>query len=156
QGAHGNDRRDDSSGHSSHGDMNMPLQKFARKTIARHHRKLLKRGKGLDTAPAEARHEVRIVAKKTRYATEFFQSLFPSGQVRHYVDALSALQDELGWMNDAAVADGLLRELQEKQPERAASAGFARGYLLARTESGSRQLCKRWKRFTAMKPPSDK
>lgn len=156
QGANWNDRRDDSSGKSSHGDMNAPLQKFARKTIAHHHRKLLKRGKGLDTAPAEARHEVRIVAKKTRYATEFFQSLFPSGQVRHYVDALSALQDELGWMNDAAVADGLLRELQEKQPESAASAGFARGYLLARTENESRQLHKLWKRFAAMKPPSGK
>ena len=41
---------------------------------------------------------------KTRYATEFFQSIYPAERVRPYVRALSRLQDELSWMDDASVA----------------------------------------------------
>ena len=51
----------------------------------------------------EERHRVRIAAKKARYAMEFFQGLYPGGRAKRSVQRLSALQDALGWLNDAAV-----------------------------------------------------
>ncbi|MGH8809417.1 MAG: CHAD domain-containing protein [Noviherbaspirillum sp.] len=133
--------------------LDTPLQKFAGRMLVQDQRKLLKRGKRLRGADAPARHKLRIAAKKTRYATEYFQSLYPAKRVRRYVGALSALQDELGWLNDATVADGLLQELQQMQIALAADAGFARGYLRSDAQREDRQLLKLWKRFTPIRLP---
>jgi triphosphatase len=51
--------------------------KFADATVAARHKKLLKRGRNLAELDDETRHRARIAAKKLRYATEFFASLFP-------------------------------------------------------------------------------
>jgi triphosphatase len=96
---------------------------------------------------------VRIAAKKVRYATEFFQSLYPAKRVQPFVKALTTLQDRLGWLNDAAVATGLLQHLAQIQPDLAHTAGFVRGYLAGRTERDVRKLGKLWQQFTPMKLP---
>lgn len=111
-----------------------PLGKFAAQTLALCHCKLKKSGKRLRDGAPQARHRVRIAAKKVRYATEFFESLYPAKRVRPFVDALTTLQDALGWLNDAAVAEGLLRHLAQVHPDVAQSAGFIRGYLAVRTK----------------------
>ncbi len=129
------------------------IGKFARNMLVRDQRRLLQRGKKLRGADPTARHRVRIAAKKTRYATEFFQSLYSSKRVRPYVSALSTLQDELGWLNDAAVADRLLKELQNEQPPMEGSAGFIRGYLAARVKNDDKKIRKLWKKFAPMKLP---
>jgi CHAD domain-containing protein len=144
-------RQRDSITGSAGNNLNLPIRKFAKRSLANARKRLRKREKRLHGNDAQARHQVRIAAKKTRYATEFFQSLYPARQVRNYVDALSALQDDLGWLNDAVVADGLLHRLQEEQPDFAGSAGFARGYLAARIESDIPHLEKRWKQFMKAK-----
>jgi CHAD domain-containing protein len=113
--------------------------------------KLKKRGKRLREGAPQARHRVRIAAKKVRYATEFFQSLYPAKWVRPFVEALTTLQDALGWLNDAAVAEGLLRHLARSNPDVAHSAGFVRGYLAVRTKRDVRKLGKLWQQFTPMK-----
>jgi CHAD domain-containing protein len=69
---------------------------FASETLKRRHKKLLKRGYGLAELDDETRYRARIAAKKVRYATEFFPSLFDPRAVKHYVSALSDLQDDLG------------------------------------------------------------
>lgn len=128
------------------------LGKRAAKILAQRHQKLLARGKRLaDGSPAE-RHRVRIAAKQTRYAAEFFQRLHPARRVKHYIKRLSALQDTLGWLNDAAIADGLLRQLGKSHPELADSANFARGFLQGRTVQEVRELCKLWTHVKAMVP----
>ena len=66
---------------------------------------MLERGKRPADLDDHRRHRARIAAKKVRYAIEFFASLYPRRAVRHYVDALTELQDDLGWPNDAVVAD---------------------------------------------------
>ncbi len=129
------------------------VTKFARNTLVYDQRRLLKRGRKLPGANPETRHRVRIAAKKTRYATEFFQSLYSSKRVRPYVEALSNLQDELGWLNDAAVADRLLKELQEGQSHLEGSAGFVRGYLASRVRNDDKKIRKLWKKFAPMKLP---
>jgi triphosphatase len=54
-------------------------------------------------APAE-RHRVRILAKRLRYAIDLFACALPRRRTAVYVAALSELQDDLGRLNDAAVA----------------------------------------------------
>ncbi|MFM0558232.1 CHAD domain-containing protein [Paraburkholderia sediminicola] len=93
-----------------------------------------------------------MAAKKLRYATEFFASLYPKQVVRHYSAALSKLQDELGWHNDAVVADGLLKILASEQ-ETATGAGYARGYLASRVATDHDALQTLWKRFRRLSPP---
>ena len=130
-----------------------PLGGFARKTLLQRQRRLFDRARQLRAASPETRHRLRIAAKKTRYASEFFQSLFSARTLRPYVAALSALQDEFGWLNDASVGSRLLQELQEGQAELDAGAGFARGYLLARSSNDDRKIHKLWHDFAAMKLP---
>jgi triphosphatase len=54
----------------------------------------------------ETRHRVRIQAKKTRYAVEFLQGLYPNvrGAEKQFVSAIEELQESLGKLNDMATA----------------------------------------------------
>jgi CHAD domain-containing protein len=136
-----------------------PLTQFSRQVLARDQAALLRRGRRLAHADAAARHRLRIAAKKTRYASEFFQSLHPRKRVKPYVATLTELQDALGWLNDAAVADGLLTTLQQTGTDSAAlsgPAGFARGYLHAAPALELPELLKLWKRFARTRPPCRK
>jgi len=130
-----------------------PLEKRATKILDRRHEKLIKSGKRLAHGTPEERHQSRIAAKKARYATEFFRSLYPARRVDHYVRRLAALQDALGWLNDAAVADRLLHEINDGHPELAGSASFARGYLCAATKRDLPGLARLWGQFRSMEPP---
>ena len=146
-------RWQESLGNSVHQALAAPLDKCAKQILARRHKKLLESGKRLKNGTPEERHRVRIAAKKARYATEFFQSLPSEGRVKRYVTRLTALQDALGWLNDAAVADRLLRKIEQRQPELAGIAAFARGCLCAGTKQDVRELDTLWKEFSAMEPP---
>jgi CHAD domain-containing protein len=79
-------------------------------------RKLKRKGRHLRSLDDADLHELRIAAKKMRYAGEFFAGLFPSaeGQGRQapLVQALRALQDRLGEVQDLAVAPALLARLE--------------------------------------------
>jgi inorganic triphosphatase YgiF len=77
---------------------------FARPWLQRRHRKLARLARGLDDATPEERHEVRLAAKRLRYAAEFFAGAYPGGRTRDYRKALARLQDALGAQVDAQVA----------------------------------------------------
>ncbi len=136
----------------------LALADFTKNTLQQCHKKLQKRIKRLrrmrqqDDLP-QARHRVRIAAKKLRYASEFFQSLYRPGQMRAYLKVLSSLQDDLGRLNDAAVAGSLLQQLAHSHPDLAYSAGMLHGYLAARGERQIRKLERRgWQDFAAKVP----
>jgi triphosphatase len=133
--------------------LSAPVCGFVEDTLKQDQRRLHRRGKNLATATPTARHRVRIAAKKTRYATEFFESLLKPRRARSYVAALARLQDQLGLLNDATVADRLLTELGEHNAELQASAGYIRGVLAARAQHGDAAVLKSWKRFAAMALP---
>lgn len=69
------------------------------------------------------RHAVRIEAKKLRYGSEFFATLFPTDRPRRtssggelvgglaYAHVVAEVQDALGALNDHATADELLRSV---------------------------------------------
>jgi triphosphatase len=133
--------------------LKQPVTKFARKTLQRDQRRLRSRAARLRAATPADRHRVRIAAKKTRYAAEFFGSLFAPKTVRPYVKALSGLQDELGYLNDAAVADRLLSGMPASQPQLEAEVGFARGFLAARAQNDDKKIIRLWKRFAKIGMP---
>lgn len=129
------------------------IEAFASETLRKRHRKLIKRGRNLPDLDAQRRHRARIAAKKLRYATEFFGSLYPKEAVRHYLEALGKLQDDLGWRNDAAVAEARLKALASDHEQTAAGVAYARGYLASRVAADHDSLKKLWNRFRRLSPP---
>jgi inorganic triphosphatase YgiF len=68
-------------------------------------------GEQMEGFDAEKLHKMRIRAKKLRYGTEFFASLFGKHKSAQYLGALSRVQEVLGQINDDAVARRLLDDL---------------------------------------------
>ncbi|MFT5532787.1 MAG: triphosphatase [Burkholderiaceae bacterium] len=129
------------------------LPGFTHTMLEQHQRRLRQRGKQLEDGSAQARHRLRIAVKKMRYAIEFFVSLYPAKKMRRYAEGLAMLQDQLGASNDAAVADRLLKQLQEGAPELAGSAGFVRGFLSASASVDDRLMREQCRQFGAKKIP---
>lgn len=128
-----------------------PAAGALRPLLRRAEKRLEKRIDRLDTGNAEARHRVRIAAKKARYAAEFFQDLLPRKRVKRYVGHLSKLQDQLGTLNDYAVAGRLLGELKGSSAQVSRQAAYARGYLVATMEARSARLDKSLKSVAALR-----
>src|SRR5262249_30044539 len=83
----------------------------AANALTRAHEKLLKRGDGFEALSKAERHDVRIALKRLRYALDFFGSLFSGGAKKKYLKKLARLKDDLGRMNDVAVAETMLAQL---------------------------------------------
>ncbi|MGE5160825.1 MAG: CHAD domain-containing protein [Betaproteobacteria bacterium] len=66
--------------------------------------RLFKDARSFSRLGQHKRHRVRIHAKRLRYALDLFAPLLPGRGASDYIDALAALQDTLGELNDAAVA----------------------------------------------------
>ncbi|WP_332800547.1 CYTH and CHAD domain-containing protein [Sphingomonas sp. PB2P12] len=92
--------------------VNAPVALFADAVIGALRRRMKRRGHDLDHLDDEARHRIRIIAKKLRYATGFFQSLYTRKPDRRrfktFTRHLEALQDHLGILNDLATAPALM------------------------------------------------
>ena len=88
---------------------------FASAALDRLRDKLGKRGRHLRSLDDEGLHEVRIAAKKLRYAAWFFSGLFHADtaerRAKRFIEAMRALQDGLGEVQDLAVAPALLKRL---------------------------------------------
>lgn len=113
-----------------------------------------------DAAPDEALHELRKTCKKLRYLLEFFEKLYPPGEVRKLIKALKGLQDQLGTFHDLSVQTDTLRGFarqmaaEGKAPaETLLATGMLVGHLhrrqrLSRTEFTGR--------FTAFSSPANR
>ena len=89
-------------------------------------KKLLKAARFFSALTAPRRHEVRILAKRLRYALDLFAIALPKQATTRYIDALSELQDVLGLLNDASVAKTVLPQLSRSaRLKKAAQARFA-------------------------------
>lgn len=105
-------------------------------TILAHHRKRIRRtGEHLAKLSDHKRHRVRIEAKKLRYASEFFASLWAgkkaSRRYRTFVEVLEDLQDELGELNDLVTAGEVMAHYGLAPPKPRTK---ARGVLLRKAE----------------------
>ncbi len=125
-----------------------PVSRFADAVFAQSQRRLRRRGRAWQAGDQAMRHRLRIAAKTARYAAEFFQALAPSKH-RRYTNILSEMQETLGWLNDAANAGSMLKELPQHDDGMIGSVAFARGYLLARGDADNGAAQRRWKQFMA-------
>jgi len=91
------------------------LRSFAASRLDKLRKRMKHKGKRLANIGDDHRHEIRKDAKKLRYASEFFVSLYPGRKPRRrmerFLDRLEALQDKLGRLNDIAHAPGLFARL---------------------------------------------
>ena len=78
-------------------------RRSAATAMAFRRRRIARQGRDLAALSSAARHEVRIEAKKLRYAYQFYGSLWPGHEAQVWADerALALLQDQLGLLNDA-------------------------------------------------------
>lgn len=97
---------------------------FAIHALDRLHRRAMKKSRRLASLPPEKRHKARIALKKSRYAAEFFESVFDDrSAARKYMRTAADIQDSLGAFNDMAMATRLLGEIDgaHSQPTAPAS-----------------------------------
>lgn len=130
---------------------------FARRALKRLHRRVCKLGDRLDHLTDADLHQLRIRAKKLRYAAEFFRSLFPAKSVRAYLEALEGIQDRLGSLNDGVTVKHLLGELEKRNRGMdpavlARASGIISGWGAARVAEDLKHLPVAWTRFAETKP----
>lgn len=71
----------------------------------------------LATAPITTYHQLRVDCKRLRYALEFFQKLLGQ-EAPGIIKQVTAMQDLLGSLQDAHVAEGLIAEFLAEQKQR--------------------------------------
>ena len=92
-----------------------PLLVIANTMLADAHEKVQHAARDLTRLSPLARHDLRIEVKRLRYLLDLWVKLYTDAQLQKYRDALADLQEELGVINDAAVAGDMLTELQAPQ-----------------------------------------
>jgi triphosphatase len=111
-----------------------PAAGFAAEALERSFRRLRKRARGFADLSPEARHDMRIALKQSRYAVDFFGPLFsPAADVEAFANKAAALQDMLGAANDAVVAGRLLQSVDISADSALA---FAAGAVVGWCERG--------------------
>jgi triphosphatase len=112
----------------------LPAERFAAKALARRRKRLVKLAADLKGVDDAARHEARIAAKKLRYAAEAFAPLFDA-DAKPFIKSIKQLQEELGALNDAAVASELVGRLRLKGAALAAAKTLLAAREAARPKS---------------------
>lgn len=138
------------------GPLDAPATTVAAQVLARRHAHLQKAAKGLANLSTEQRHRLRIAVKKTRYAAAFFQPLYAPKKTHGYIQALRALQDHLGHLNDLTNAQRMMAELVQSAcgvqcKTLSHAAGLVEGWYAHAQSTREAELLAAWKTFTRAK-----
>ncbi len=97
------------------------VERFSGNTVLRAWRRLRKSGRSLTpTSPEGDLHDVRLRAKRLRYALELVSPAY-GGEAKGYVRLVRHLQDAFGAHQDACVAVGILTRVAREMPADGAS-----------------------------------
>jgi inorganic triphosphatase YgiF len=143
--------------------LDQPLVDLASSALSRAHHKLLKQGDGFEALSKPERHDVRIALKRLRYALDFFGDIFHSDRKKKFIKRLARLQDDLGRMNDVAVAETMLARLvgvagdepaaaAAPQGQLAFAAGGILGWHRRRAAEIDLQVVRDWNAFVSAEP----
>ncbi len=124
---------------------------FAAHALSRRLRRVSKAGSHIDALATAELHELRKDAKRLRYACEFFAPLFGARAGRRFIKRLTALQNELGLLNDGAVAAGLMAALGRGM-EGGFAAGVVQGFVAARGARARARIGRAWERLQRQDP----
>lgn len=136
-----------------------PLAPLATAILRKRWRRLKRAGAVIEELDATALHEMRLDAKRLRYAAEPFAALWPGRRTRRFLRRLAALQEALGLANDAAVAKGLAATLAGR-----GAGGFAigtvTGFAAGRAEGSRLAAIAAWRELSRTprfwkKPPAN-
>lgn len=133
------------------GDRGARMAKLAPRMLDAPYRKVVKRGRRLDSLDAEGLHELRKDVKKLRYIVDLAAPLHGGRRQRKFLKALKRLQIRFGDINDAATAGALLAETGE-DPRVERAAGWVLGSLAAGAGTVREDLAPDWERFVALRP----
>lgn len=130
---------------------------LADEVLQTRHRQAMKRGRKFDELSDEALHRLRISLKKLRYSTEFFAALYGDDRTKAYLNGLRQLQDDLGHLNDVAVAETRLADLCARAGhDEAGELGMACGAVIgwhSRALARIRpRIAKDWRAFSRAEP----
>ena len=128
-----------------------PVGPFACEALDRRRKTVLKRGRRMADADDERLHELRIAAKKLRYAADAFASLYGKRKTRAFTDLLKALQTELGELNDIATAGPLVESLP-LSPDAALVAGERLGERRAERKRRVKRAAKAFDKLADAQP----
>lgn len=126
------------------------VAKWAVQSLVKRYRRFRKQAEGFGQLDAAGRHDLRIAAKRLRYAGEVFAPLY-GAKAERYLKRLAGAQDSLGASNDTAVAQRLLAELDD-DGRMAHAVGVMEGYLVAHAGRHGRRLETQVKKLAALKP----
>lgn len=129
-----------------------PAEAFAISALGARRRKLAKRGRGLMELTDGERHQVRIQAKKLRYAAEAFRPLLKDKAARKLIKKTKALQSALGALNDGATAEALLTSLDLEGPALYA-AGHLAGEVAADHDGRLKAAARAWSAYREVDDP---
>lgn len=108
-----------------------PLLARARERLKRLHRQVSAHAGRFDTLRDEERHRLRKRAKRLRYTLEFCAPLFGRKACARYLDPLREVQQQLGELNDLALAEAWLAA----QAGSEAAVAYQRGWVAARRDA---------------------
>jgi CHAD domain-containing protein len=123
-------------------------RRLVKRLLRRWHASLVKSYRAFAELDAAALHLLRKRVKRQRYVLDFFASLLPRKDSARHLQALAAAQDELGRLNDLAVAREHYRALSEADPK----AWFAVGWLTARLDEARERARDELGRLAALTP----
>ena len=117
-------------------------------TILQHRwKKLLTAGKRIEELDIAALHDVRLRAKRARYAAEMFAIAHEGKAGQRFIRRLSLLQQRLGVLNDGAVAAQLLRQLGGPSGRHAYAVGVVVGFTAAHAAKIRPRIIRAFEKF---------
>lgn len=129
-----------------------PLQSFARTALARRYKPMKRDGRRFAELDVAALHALRIQAKRMRYTSDLFATVFDNGRRKRFHRSLVEIQDVLGHLNDSAVAARLMEALAPRRSVRPWAAGVLQGWVAARAETARAESAKAWAAFSDRAP----
>ena len=131
-----------------------PAFSFARRIMAIHHDKVLKRGRHFKSMTAQERHRLRLSVKKLRYVADFLLPLCTDRKsAKQFTCRLADLQDELGAFNDMATTGSLLANLVATAADSSAAAAAIAGWQAHAMVGAEARLRDAWRDFAKTRPP---
>ncbi len=120
-----------------------PAEAFAAHALQRRFKRVAGAGEDVSALPPDAMHDARKLAKRLRYACEFFAPLFPPKPVRRFLERLEDVQEALGAVNDGHVAAALMEQIAGSGEARFAN-GVVQGYVAASRAPSARRAGRAW------------
>jgi len=134
-------------------EMSLAVSEFAPRVIDRALRKADRTSRRIRLDHAAELHELRIALKKLRYPLQMFRDAYPKGLRKSYMALLSTLQDKLGAVNDAVVAQRLADDAAAGTGDNGMRlSGFVSGYKAAEAASAACEIEAAWAAFSETQP----